>query len=305
MTIPLEPVHTTYMLDQVIGLVLLGLGLRSDVHAPAVLGDENRHEAPLVSPTGTPKYGWENRGRNGSPSFQPNADDTLTPHPFEDREVPNHTIPSRRGSTPSGEPRGTRELEPIRMEIRDAYRVELHERLATMEEHMRERRDAIETALADKKKLFEERLAQFRDQHRQQTVAQLQNRLTNLNDTVIASAKKQIEKISSVLEETIAKKDALVAAGKDTTTLTSLIATAKTALQKAQDALTLQAGRTYVVPLVSEATARTDVGGTLSQFTADRKVLFSAITQARKAVSDCIRELARLRGEAVPDAVIR
>jgi hypothetical protein len=111
--------------------------------------------------------------------------------------------------------------------------------------------------------------------------------------------------MNEILEKILEKIEELKTAQTDTVAVETAVTAADTAITTAQAAVTAQAGKSYLVTLTTEAHVKNDVESMRKTLETDLKTTAQAVVAARKAVSTAIGELAKAKGEAVPDAVVK
>lgn len=276
------------MFDYLFGLILLGLGLQSPITGPAVKGDQTENvqeateEAEIEEHTGTGSAKEVNKERRVK-KFLP---DNVRWLESDEREI---HIASRSG----------------RKDKHDTFREELRSKQEKFRLEFEVHKASAEARLQTKKEEFELKLAQFKDETKKTIIENIQQRLEEYNTKLTDRATENLAKISHLLDKVIEKAKSEKENGKDTTALDAAIASAQAAITSAQDAIADQASKSYVVPVSTEENAKTDTQSITKTLTSDAKVMHTAIVTARKSVSTAIRELAKVRGEPVPDAVIK
>ena len=307
------------MFDQLIGLLLLGLGIQSPVSQPAVKGVQSQlakgpnsgsgrvetHDSTDDSEQGTSgAQGASSETEETHSTGTSGADDGIKIR--EMREIKNR--PS--GSTGIRPPKDARKemreaLKLEKKEIKESLRVRFEDHREEFENEIEKKRVEAKERMEEKKLEMEKKLETFKDENKKRKVEQLQTKIADLNSKMIQNVTERIGKISSILDETVAKKASVNLNGQDATAFESAVTAAQTAILAAQDALALQSAKTYVVSITTESNAKNDVGATLKLMNTDRNTLNNAVVEARKAVSLVIQELAKLRRESVPDSVIK
>lgn len=270
------------MFDYLFGLILLGLGLQSPITGPVVKGDqtENVQEASEEAEI-------EEHTSTGSAKEDKKKDsDKVKWLDSDDRET---KIASR----------------SERKDKHDTFRQNLRKEQEKFRLEFEEHKASAEAKLQARKETFELKLAEFKDKAKKAKVENIQQRLEEHNTKLTQRATENLAKISELLDRIIEKVQTEKTNGKDTGVVDSAITAAQTAIGAAQDAIAAQAAKSYVVPVTTEASVKSDTVATTKTLMSDAKLMHEAIVSARKAVSSVIRELAKVRGEPLPDAVIK
>ncbi len=290
------------MLDQLLGLVLLGLGVQSPVSSPAVLGDDE--EAVL----------------------------TVTPTPYMIDGIPSNVSPERREMYKKEMERRKGELEAKRKEVeaqykekrealktqftenKDVYRTqkrnpeefrsnvaaEKEAYLEAMKAKIEQSKADHETRLAD----FKEKMRTFKDQGKKRKVEDIQARISAFVKKRIETMTAHITKMNDIVGLTkiqVSEK----AAGKDTSAFDTAASAALIAINTAKDKISTIAAKQYVVSVSSESTIKSDVDSVRKTVETDVKAAAELMKNARVAVSTMLTERAKILGETIPDAVIK
>lgn len=281
------------MVDQLIGLILLGLGLNTSIVSSNVKGDttvatQEQQIAPMppeeAGTAGTlpPKIG-------GGPMPLKNAF-RLNPLNFESDLSDGRGIASRPGT-----PR-----KRFNARAFGAGVLKMQEDFAEREEASSE---ASKKEFENHKAAFRQQLAQIKDAKKQVVVDRLNTNCQNINTKRTDAMTKMLLKLSTILTNVSNRSASAAAAGKDTTSVDTAVQNAQTAIANAQTLVAAQAGTTCTITITSETKLKTDVGTTISGLQANLKTVYDKVLGARKAVSDAIRALALVLGETLPPPV--
>lgn len=280
------------MFDQILGFILLGLGIQSPVTAPMVKGDqtENMQEATETAEA------EDDESDSGSDSAEVSS--TNKPKPKVKTTNNVHWLEREFRDTISASRTANRDKHTLfRQTLRtrqEEFRLELEERKASAESRHQELKEAMEL-----------KLAAFKNSKKKEIIENVQERLTELNTKLTERATERVAKISELLDRIIEKVEEEKENGKDTTAVDAAITAAQSAIFAAQTAITNQAAKSYVVSLTSEENARVNTVSMTKLLTSDAALMHESVVAARKAVSGAIRELATLRGESMPEAIIK
>lgn len=286
------------MFDQLLGLVLLGLGIKSPVTGQAVKGDTTEAvELVIEEDSGSidNKGGSKSAGREAK---QPKKRPSLIEKVFQARE-----------SSPSGgqNAKGGAQFRP-RL-VKDA-------RLRAIQETMQQKNDAFkvqleanqlkaQTQLETRKEVFQQQLETITDEQKKAVVSKMQEQMTLLNTKWVEKMTQNLQKINEILGHVVEKAGTEKEKGTNTTNVDSAVGTAQAAIQAVQVALSAQSAKTYVVDIASEQTVKNDVSTVRRTLAADIKSIHVKVVAARKAVGEAIRALALARGETVPERIIK
>ena len=142
---------------------------------------------------------------------------------------------------------------PVRAELRDG--------------RIKDVRASNAAEIKDRRVEFKEKLAKIKDEKKRLVVEKLDTRFNEVNAKRTAQMTKHLNKMTEIL-------------GK----VSGDVSSASAAIKTAQDAVTAQSEKTYVITISSEANLKIDVGKVRSQLEADLKSVNELVIAARKAV---------------------
>ncbi|HUD19031.1 MAG TPA: hypothetical protein VMR81_01110 [Patescibacteria group bacterium] len=275
------------MFDHIFGLILLGLGIKSPVTSPNVMGDSTTQSAVT-----TDRY-----------HMATGSGDHVSPPPFDyhgtatgrgyagttSGTLPPHLTDTHRTSTTSGKPYVLR-LGVLRKDLTMDIETIRKEASASMKPRLF---------------AFQQKLTTITDHTKQYTVSDIQNRLTALNIKRTDTMTGQLNKMSDLLGRIASMGADLQSNGKDTSGLDAAITQAQSAVKTAQDAVVAQAGKQYVITITSQTNLKSDVSAVEQTLASDFKTVYGLLTSARTSMSNAIRVLATLRGEKVPSTITK
>lgn len=168
---------------------------------------------------------------------------------------------------------------------------------------LEDRREKAKETFKKEREAFQKKVEVFRDQTKKERVASLSAKLDDVNLKRTNQMMIFLNKVVEVLTKVKIQTEAQKAKGKDVSKVTAAIAAAQSAIDAAKAAIETQAGKSYVISISSESNVRGDVGATMKSLQADASSVRDLVNAAKKRVSDAIRELAKVRGEAVVNRV--
>lgn len=156
---------------------------------------------------------------------------------------------------------------------------------------------------------FQQKLSLIKDQKKQQRVISINDHIQSLNQTETDKMSQALDSLSTILEKIESQRDILVSKDANVTILNTDITTATKAITTAKGEVSTQASKTYSISIVSDATLKTTVGTTVSQFRADMTTTYKSVVNAKQAVVKAAQELktvsATLNSSASPSAAVR
>jgi hypothetical protein len=166
-------------------------------------------------------------------------------------------------------------------------------------------RAAVAAKVTANHEMFQSKLAGIKDTKKRTIVENVQNRITEINTNRIDTATKHLATMKNLLDKISAKALEVQKNGKDITSVTTAIATAQTAIDDAMAAVASQASKVYTIPISTENTLRNSVFSTRKSLETDILAMHQKVVTARTAVYNAIKALAIVRGEKVPEAIIK
>lgn len=320
------------MLDQLLGVILLGLGLQTPMTPPMVKGDETE-QSHSNSGSGSNDSGDEDESETESEGATGTSGTTATSTSHTKDGMPINLSPQRHEIYKTELERRKKILEAKRKETelhykekRETLKKELLERkdvyhqkksspTAEFRVHMAEEKEAFiasmkakieQTHIEQEIRLsqFKEKMEAFKNSEKKSKVEDIQSRLISYVTKRIETMTAQITKMNDIVGNNTSQVSEH-ADGKDTTSFDAAVSAAQTAINAAKDAISALGAKQYVITIGSEATAKNDVKTVRDTVEADMKSVRERMKQARVAVSTMIIERAKLLGEPVPEAVVK
>jgi len=138
---------------------------------------------------------------------------------------------------------------------------------------------------------FREKLKTVADARKKTIVSNVDAKMSQINTQRTDVWTNQLNKMSQILERVSVQASGAGAGGSDTAAVDEAIISAQTAIQAAQDAVTAQAGKQYVVAITTENALKATVATTTRTFKQDITSVQRSITEARNAVHSAIQTL--------------
>lgn len=306
------------MIDQLIGLIMVGLGLTTPSTAPTVLGEKTEVKNQELKSSlnenlkevknqidQTLKQAREDQkaqedanksrldalktetkakldaNRQAEKSIQPTAKALM-----EDAREKAKSIISN-ASSPEMAKQELNELKRVTEEKMQAFK-ESHEAFLQEQQQIREETQAkmaqIKTEMEQKRETFQTQIAQIKDTAKKNAATRVAEGLTTANSNRIASAEKQLSQFSDLLTELSKNTSA------DQADVMAAIQAAQASLLQAQNSVADQKTKDYTVSVPEDPAALRSVFETAkSQFTTDWKVVKNVLASARKAIGDVNR----------------
>lgn len=285
------------MLDQLFGLVLLGLGLQSPLTPSSVLGDDTQ-EVSEQTESDIPS--------NVSPERR-----ELYKKEIEKRK---NALEAKRKETEAEYKEKRTALKAQFADVKDIYRAEKRN-VEEFRAHSEEEREAyveslkarIEQAKVERETRLEDfkaKVEAFKDEKKKQKVEDIQSRISAFVAKRIEIMTSHITKMNDLVvlnQAQVTQK----AGDNDTAAFDAAATTALTAINTAKDSILALSSTQYVVTVTSEGTVKSDVQKVKNTIQKDLDATQLLLKNARLAVSTMIQERAKLLGEPIPEAVIK
>ncbi len=173
----------------------------------------------------------------------------------------------------------------------------------TFQASMSAARMQMKESMQARKAAFQEKLKTIKDAKKQSLLERIVNKITTFNTTQTTRMTSNLEKLTSLITSFEEKVVKAKAAGQDTTSAEAAISSAKTALASAKTAVAAQLIKDYTITINTENTLRNDVGAVMSQFRSDMQTTHKAVVDAKQAVMQVAKEMAKLRGEKTEPSI--
>ena len=248
------------MLDQLLGLLLFGLGLNTSPITGAVKGEAT--EVREIK-----KNQIEERKENR---------ETQREELKEAREVRKE------------------EMQETREQKREALKAQRED----LKENIKAKREEAKEQFKAKREEFKQKLQTLKDEKKKQIVERIDAKMGQINTNRTNRMSEQINKMSEILERVITRAGEAKVEGKDTSAVDAAVATAQSAISAAQSAIATQAGQEYVATITTEEALKNTVGSSMKQLESDLKATHELIIAAKKAVMAAVEALAHVVGQA-------
>ena len=163
-----------------------------------------------------------------------------------------------------------------------------------------ERQKKAVTQWETKRASFSASLKTIRTEKKKTQLETVQNRLNEINKNQTTRNMATLKKLNQAVGE-IEKRAQLLSqeSGKDSSDVISKLNTANAAISDAIESVTLQAEKTYVMIISSEANVKKDFGVQRSALASDLKNVRDDVHNARKKVGDTLKALKNMTGTQV------
>jgi DNA repair exonuclease SbcCD ATPase subunit len=182
--------------------------------------------------------------------------------------------------------------------LRNASRSALIEKRGEIRDEFKTKLEEAKQEWKDKRAALIENLKKIKDEKKVEIVENVDARLADRNAHWVEHWTNVLTRHSELLDKIQTKATELEGQGKDITSVTSAIAAARSAITTAQAKVTEQAGKTYTIPVTTEATLGANVSATVKQMQADVKSVINLIEAVRKATQAAISALKTVAGVA-------
>jgi hypothetical protein len=164
-----------------------------------------------------------------------------------------------------------------------------------IEQQTKQKRLELIAEMAAKREEFKTKLQTIKDVNKQKLVENIDQRISFLNTNWVNLWNAALTRLTEILAKIESRSNELAATGKDTRDLNNAIAVAKTAINNAQNLVTDQSGKSYVINITNETSLHEDVKSQMSKFKTDSLEIRKSIQAAREAVHKAFQALVALR----------
>ncbi len=276
------------MLDQFIGLVLLGLGLKTPAINPNVRGDSTQSSVLQVQRDLNKEVFKQElkRIQEEAKKKRETLKDTRKSLKTTSVGAIRLDIKSIRKATGEAEKNEAEDELEHDIEDRKLETQELKDRLDILKREYEEKRKEAIADFAEKQKIFKEQLKLVKDEKKQATAESINTRAAAIHDKGIEELKKSIERLTSTLEKAVAIANDR---GITSDALTTAISQAKDAISAAQQVLNDEAGKQYVATITSETTLGASIKGIIADTRAGLGAVQKKIIVAKQEVMDVVQ----------------
>lgn len=265
------------MVDQLVGLILLGLGIKNPIN-DNVLGvkTDTKQEAT------TDSNNHASSSSKGKGKLMLDVEQSVKNPAKELREALKATERSDIDS-----------LKNTRLQLRSDTRASGEAERKEFEEKKKE----IEAEIKVKRDDFKLKLATLKDEKKKEIVTRVDSQMKKVNAKRVEQMTKHLAKMTEVLGKVSERQAKAKANGKDVSSVDAAIASAQLAIDTAQKAVNDQGLKEYVATITTESTLKNDVGAAMKALETDLKAVQALVMSARKSVTDAITTLGTLVGE--------
>lgn len=286
------------MFQQLLGLFLIGLGVRTPALPGSVMGDHTEVTATVQTTPG------------------PLHADRVVIHTdtqgiHQDRQTVRTDI-----KTDNPQKIGT-DAQKLRTDLQnrgndihslgDDWRTKLASNGAFLQERKQEE-DKFRQDILDKRAsaagifkqqedAFKARLATITDQAKKLKLQNVSTLISQVNTNRTTAMTNQLNKMDEILAKITSRMNDLSSQGKDITSIQTAMDAAQSALGIAKSAVSSQAGKEYIIDITTPTDLSTNVQNTKKSLEADLKTVNGTIAQARDAVTSVIAALGLVNGD--------
>lgn len=167
---------------------------------------------------------------------------------------------------------------------RAAMRAEIEKRRDEFKSMMQEQRAKTKIRIEEKQKTMREKLQTIKEENKKRIVENIDKRMDALNEQRTTQFQNALDQMDAVLGRIAERVDRAETQGKGVASARSAIVTAKNAIASARSAVAVQAGKTYVITITTDAKLKDDVTKARTMLNTDLKTVFASVKDARDAV---------------------
>lgn len=168
--------------------------------------------------------------------------------------------------------------------MRETVRGEIEKRKEEFAEMMKEQREKTKKRIEEKQKTLREKLQDIKEDRRKAIVENIDKRLDALNEQKTSHYAKALDQMDAVLGRIEERVQRAEAQEKDSAPAVAAITNAKNKIAAARSAVVVQAGKTYVITITTDAKLKDDVTKAREMLKADLVKVFGSVKDARDAV---------------------
>lgn len=295
------------MLDQLFGLLLLGLGLQHPAY-PAVKGDETENTS---NKNGSGTSGEDesknedaehedgSTGSSGAETEQENSDQDKKRKSRPTQSVERKKLPGVRGAT--GALGVLKHLDTARLKEREEKLKEVFEaRHEKIKEELEQRQKAASDQHAKERANFEKRLKNISDVQKRTVALRVDNKIPELNKRLTTNMTERLTNMQKVLERATLRLGEHKNANStvDTGSVESEVATAQSLITSALGVVSTQSQKTYsAAGFSSEENLGSTMKTLVTQFETDIKASRATVNTAKSSIETVLKHVGELLGK--------
>lgn len=169
---------------------------------------------------------------------------------------------------------------------------------------IKQERTEIKERVKQEKEEAREEIRKLKDQNKQKIVEKISANLAKINTRRTQHLKDVLAKLTEILEKVKSKAAEAQVAGKNTSSIDTLVVAAEQAIATAQDAVDAQAKKEYIIVITDETKVREAAKAAIESFHADMKQTQATVSAARKATHEAAKALRLIMGEGKKTGLI-
>ena len=262
------------MLDQLFGLLLLGLGLSGPSTSPSVKGDSDTTESSSGASLKTelPREDKEQKIKKINSKML--------------YKESNDTVASRSGKSPDKIKKREDELKNI-----------FEARKERLTEELKTRREEAVEKFKEEREAFKEKVSQIRDTKKKAVVTKIDLKIAEINKKRTEQMTERLTKMSEILDKVGVRASESSTTGKDLTTVDAFVSAARIKVASAQTAVSAQARKVYVADIASEDIIGVAMSTALTSLQTDLTAVHEVVKSAQLAVQSSVKELGKIMDE--------
>lgn len=156
------------------------------------------------------------------------------------------------------------------------------------------KRQELKVKLSQNRETLKTRLEGIKDQRKQKTVLNVNDNITKINEIMTDRLNGLVDRIETALNNIEGRTNTAKDEGVDTSSVDTLIVEARAKISNARNSILNQAGKTYPIEAVDEATLKEVVKTVRDQFHSDLKAVQEIVKEAHASVIATVQTLGPL-----------
>ena len=175
-------------------------------------------------------------------------------------------------------------------ELKNVFEV----RKERLNEELKTRREESVEKFKEEREAFKEKVSQIRDTKKKAVVTKIDLKIAEINKKRTEQMTQRLTKMSEILDKVGVRASESSTAGKDLTTVDTIVSSARIAVASAQTAVSTQAGKAYVAAIVSEDAIGDAMSTALQSLQTDLTAVQKLVKSAQLAVQSSVKELGKI-----------
>lgn len=256
------------MLDQLLGLFLIGIGVKTPYVPGNVLGDETEQT------------------------------ETIKEEKEQIKKETQQLIQEKKAAVQNRKEEKKEAIEERKEDIKNlkiAREDEWNRKKEAFKEQVKTKREEAKEQFKEAREAFKERLETIKDEKKKEIVENVDEKMAAVNKNRTDNMTSHLSRMEEIISRLSTGITELTSQGVSTTEIQSLLSAAEVSFSTAKSAVSTQAGKEYIIGVTTEDRLGESVSRVRTQLESDLRSTQESVKRAREAIALAIQEMARIR----------